>query len=111
MSTNIKVLLALFASDKRKSVLMILKDGPHEMEYVLQSLHTTRQSLLPQINILADHHLVNYYNNTCELTLIGKLILDKMLPLVNTVEVLDIDIEYWGTHNLNFIPLPFTKDK
>jgi len=39
-----------------------------------------------------------------ELTTIGKLVVDKMVPVLNTVEVLDIDVDYWGTHNLDFIP-------
>jgi predicted transcriptional regulator len=32
------------------------------------------------------------------------LIVDEMAPLVSTTEVMDIDIDYWGTHNLDFIP-------
>ncbi|MDN5309806.1 MAG: hypothetical protein PWP14_1200 [Methanolobus sp.] len=30
-----------------------------------------------------------------------------MYPLVNTTEFLDMDIEYWGTHNIGFVPTHF----
>lgn len=94
----------VFMSDKRKGVLLLLKDGAKEMEYLLNSLDTTRQSLLPQIKILEEHYLVNKYDDTYELTTIGKLVTDEMVPLLNTFEVLEIDVDYWGTHNLDFIP-------
>lgn len=95
---------AVFASEKRKSTLLLLQAGPKEMATLLQSLETTRQSLLPQIRILEEHHLVTSSNDIYELTTIGKLVVDEMLPLLQTIEVFDYDIDYWGTRNLDFIP-------
>ncbi|WP_305311357.1 winged helix-turn-helix domain-containing protein [Methanolobus sp.] len=94
----------IFMSEKRKGVLLLLKDGAKKMEYLLNSLDTTRQALLPQIKTLEEHYLVNKYDDTYELTTIGELVTDDMFPLLNTLEVLDSDVDYWGTHNLNFIP-------
>ncbi|MDW7732780.1 MAG: winged helix-turn-helix domain-containing protein [Methanolobus sp.] len=94
----------VFASEKRKDTLLILQAGPKEMVTLLQSLKTTRQSLLPQIRILEEHHLVTSSNDIYELTTIGKLVVDEMIPFLDTIEVFDYDIEYWGTHNLDFIP-------
>lgn len=94
----------VFASAKRKDTLLLLQEGQKEMESLLKLLDTTRQALLPQVKILEEHHLVFHHNDTYELTTIGKLIVDEMAPLISTTEVLDIDIEYWGTHNLDFIP-------
>lgn len=94
----------IFASEKRKNVLLLLKDGPQEMEYLIKSLETRRQSLLPQIRTLEEHYLVTHDKDTYELTVIGKLTVNSMTPLVSTTEALDIDIDYWGTHNLDFIP-------
>ncbi|AFV22835.1 hypothetical protein Mpsy_0626 [Methanolobus psychrophilus R15] len=94
----------VFMSEKRKGVLLLLKDGAKEMEYLLNSLDTTRQALLPQIRILEEHYLVNHYHDSYELTTIGKLVTDEMVPLLNTLDVLDNDVDYWGTHNLDFIP-------
>ncbi|MDW7733362.1 MAG: winged helix-turn-helix domain-containing protein [Methanolobus sp.] len=94
----------IFMSEKRKGVLLLLQDGAKEMEYFLKSLDTTRQALLPQIRILEDHYLVSHSQGTYKLTAIGKLIVDEMLPLLGTIEALDIDIDYWGTRNLEFMP-------
>jgi len=94
----------VFMSEKRKGVLLLLRDGAKEMEYLLRFLDTTRQALLPQIRILEEHHLVDHCKDVYELTAIGRLVADEMLPLLGTLEVLEMDVEYWGTHNLDFIP-------
>ncbi len=94
----------LFMSEKRKVALLLLQDGAKEMEFLLKSLGTTRQALLPQIRILEEHHLVSHDRDTYELTTIGKLIVDKIAPVIDTVDALDADIDYWGSHILDFIP-------
>ncbi|WMW22966.1 winged helix-turn-helix domain-containing protein [Methanolobus mangrovi] len=94
----------LFKSQKRKNMLIMLQEEPKKMETLLKTLKTTRQALLPQTKILQDNYLVTHYNDTYELTTIGELIVDKMTPLLDTIDFLDIDIDYWGTHNLDFIP-------
>ncbi len=91
-------------SEKRKGVLLSLREGAKEMETLLRSLNTTRQALLPQIRILEEHYLVSHDRDTYELTTIGKLVVDDMFPLLGVVGVFDIDIDYWGTHDLAFIP-------
>jgi len=94
----------LFMSEKRKQVLLLLQNGAKEMEAVLRSLDTTRQALLPQMKVLEEHHLVDHYEDTYELTTIGKLVVEEMAPLINTVDIFDVDINYLGTHNIDFIP-------
>ena len=91
-------------SEKRKDALLLLQDGAKEMETLLKSLDTTRQALLPQMKVLEEHYLVSHDRDTYELTTIGKLIVDEMASLVGTIKVFDIDIDYWGTHNFDFIP-------
>ncbi|WP_370573936.1 helix-turn-helix transcriptional regulator [Methanomethylovorans sp.] len=94
----------IFASDKRKCVLLLLQDGTKEMETILTSLETTRQALLPQMKILEEKYLVSHYDDAYELTPIGKLIVDDMAPLVTTTEFFDNNTDYWGTRKLDFIP-------
>jgi predicted transcriptional regulator len=91
-------------SEKRKQVLLLLQDGAKEMGYLLESLDTTRQALLPQMKILEEHYLIDHYKDTYELTTIGKLFVDQIAPLINAIETFDVDIDYWGTHNIDFIP-------
>ena len=94
----------IFASEKRKSVLLLLRDGAKETEYLLKCLDTTRQALLPQMKVLENHYLISHYADTYELTTIGKLIVDDMEPLLHNTEVFDSDIDYWGSRNVDFIP-------
>lgn len=94
----------IFASEKRKDTLLILQAGPRDMETILCILKTNRHSLLPQIKILKEGHLVKHHKDTYELTTIGKLIVDEMRTLVDTISVLDTDIDYWGNRKLNFLP-------
>lgn len=82
----------------------MLRDGPKEMEAILSHLETTRQALLPQIRILEDHFLVTGSDDAYELTAIGELVVREMLHLLGTIEVFDGSTDYWGSHNLDFIP-------
>jgi predicted transcriptional regulator len=100
-----KLLLeVIFASEKRKEVLLLLEDGAREMEDILNTLDTTRQALLPQMRILEEHYLVSHLKDRYRLTSIGKLLVDNIRPLVNTLDFFETDIDYWGTHKLEFIP-------
>ncbi|WP_167848893.1 helix-turn-helix transcriptional regulator [Methanolobus halotolerans] len=98
------LLNVIFASEKRKNVLLMLQDGFKKMQFILEAHNTTRQTILPQIRILEEHHLVAQLDDSYELTTIGKLIVDEMKPLLETVKTFNMDIEYWGTRDLSFIP-------
>ncbi|MDW7732767.1 MAG: winged helix-turn-helix domain-containing protein [Methanolobus sp.] len=99
----------MFASEKRKSVLTLLKDGPQNTTTLLEALETTRQALLPQLKMLEDRHLIIHYDDVYELTTIGRLVVDEIVPLLGTVDVLDKDMDYWGTRELDFIPIELLK--
>ena len=85
------------------------------MESLLKSLDTNRPTLLPQMRVLEESHLIVHYNDSYELTTLGKIVIDKMLPLLDTLEVFDVDIDYWGAHGpqvrtgIPFVPTPRNK--
>ncbi len=85
-------------------MLLMLKDGPVDMKSLLCGLNTSRQALLPQAKVLEETHLVSKNGQSYELTSIGELILDRMLPAIGTVNVLEENVDYWGSHDLDFIP-------
>jgi predicted transcriptional regulator len=99
-----QLLDVIFMSEKRKNALILLKDGPKETQVILNHLKTTRAALLPQMKVLEENHLVIHYDDTYGLTKIGELIVNEIEPLLATIKVLDKNIEYWGTHKLDFIP-------
>jgi predicted transcriptional regulator len=94
----------IFASRERKDILLFLKSGPQDMEFILESLESDRQALLPHMRILEENFLVTQFEDVWELTTIGELIADEMISLLSTADVLDSDIDYWGSHSLDFIP-------
>ncbi|QLC48820.1 winged helix-turn-helix domain-containing protein [Methanolobus zinderi] len=94
----------IFMSEKRKKVLLLLQDGPMRMDALLDALNTNRQGLLPQIKILEDHHLITKEGDLCSLTTIGEQVVKRMSSLLGIAEVLDNDIDYWGSRELAFIP-------
>lgn len=96
----------MFASEKRKRILLMLQEGPQEMEILLTSLRTTRSGLLPQMKVLLESHLISKYKDTYELTTIGRLITKKMASFLCTAEAFGGNCDYMGTHYLDFIPEP-----
>ncbi|WP_256623402.1 helix-turn-helix transcriptional regulator [Methanolobus chelungpuianus] len=74
------------------------------MKVLLQSMDTTRQALLPQLKILEENYLITRYGDTYELTPISKLIVNEMAPFVETLKVLDSNMDFWGERDLRFIP-------
>ena len=104
-----EILDILFASEKRKKVLLLLRDGPQEMEFVLSSLNTSRQALLPQMKILKERSLIFQSDDTYGLTSVGKLIADEMQPFLDAIETLDENSHYLLTHKIDGIPEPFLK--
>lgn len=97
-----RLLDVLFRSEKRKNMLLLLQNGPLETTELLKNLNTNRQALLPQIKILENSYLVTHYEDSYELTSIGKLIVSRMKTLLGTVDLLDTDIDYWGKRNMDF---------
>ena len=90
----------IFASEKRKNVLLMLKDGPQEMAVILEELDTNRPALLPQIRILEEHSLVYQSGDSYGLTTIGKIVVDEMKPFLDTIESLNKHSDYLSTHTI-----------
>jgi predicted transcriptional regulator len=99
-----RLLDVIFSSRKRRDTLILLQEGPQEIDYLLKSLDTNRQALIAQVKILENHYLVSKSDDVYGLTKIGKLIVDEVKPLLDTINVFDTDVDYWGTHDLSFIP-------
>lgn len=99
----------IFMSEKRKNLLLFLRNGPRRMEEILEVLDVTRHALLPQIKILSESSLVIKEKDVCRLSEIGELVVGDMLPLIGTLTVLEENYDYWTEHDLSSIPLPLLK--
>lgn len=104
---KLELIELIFLSDKRKQLLLFLKSGPKNMDEITETLQVTSTSILPQIKKLKDMSLVTQQDKMYSLSPIGKVLVEKMQPLVSTIELFEDNFEYWSEKDLQGIPLSF----
>ncbi len=104
MGTKIGLTELVFRSEKRRNLLLFLKDRPRSMDEIQEHLCVDSVSILPQLKKLKDRKLVIQKEHTYELSIMGKAIVDRMPPLLDTLEVLEDNFDYWSRRNLDGIP-------
>lgn len=107
---EVKLTELVFLSDKRKKLLLFLKDKPRTMAEIQEHLCADPVSILPQIKRLKEGKLVVQKGHTYELSLMGTVIVDKMPPFLGTLEVFEENFDYWTKRNLEGIP-PFLRKR
>lgn len=96
----------IFLSEKRKNVILLLLEGPEDMNTIKKNLNASATSVQPQIKILKEKHLIVQDKDTYRLSEIGKIIAEKMKPLLDTLSVLEENTDYWADRDVSKIP-PF----
>ncbi|MGB9938401.1 helix-turn-helix transcriptional regulator [Methanosarcina sp.] len=104
MGAKIGLMELIFRSEKRRDLLIYLKDKPRSIDEIQEHLHVDSVSILPQLKKLKDRKLVIQKDHTYELSVMGKTIVDRMPPLLDTLEVLEDNFDYWSRRNLEGIP-------
>jgi predicted transcriptional regulator len=97
----------LFMSQKRKDLLLLLKDGGKTIEEITENLNVKSTGMLPQIKKLKEEHLILQENREYQLTPLAEILVEKMEPLLNTLEVIEKNPYYWQERDLSDLPLPF----
>ncbi len=106
---QLELLDLIFLSDRRKQLLLFLKDGPKNMDEIRETLDVTSTAILPQIKKLKEKFLVVQEDKIYKLSLIGEVLVKKMKPLVSITDVFEENFEYWAERDLQGIPLSFKK--
>src|SRR5512145_1687287 len=106
---NPNLLDLILFSEKRKAFLMLLREGPKNTQEILDRLQVPRTALLPQIKKLKEQNLVIHEEGIYRLSLIGEIIIDKMQPLLDTLEVFEKHEEFWADRKLTPIPTDLIK--
>ena len=96
----------IFLSEKRKRILLLLLEGPKDINTIKQTLKASATSVQPQIKMLREKHLVIQDRDLYRLSEIGKIIVEKMNPLLDTLSVLEENTDYWADRDISKIP-PF----
>ncbi|MDD3043023.1 MAG: winged helix-turn-helix domain-containing protein [Methanosarcinaceae archaeon] len=96
----------LFLSRKRKDLLILLKDGDRDIDEIKNILPFKPTALLPQLKKLKDEELVLQEGKNYRLSIIGKILVEKMKPLLDLLDVIEENEEFWQERNLEEVPLP-----
>ena len=99
-----ELLNTISASDKRRNLLILLKNGPQEWDIIKQMLDVTSTGMLPQIKILEEENLIRREGRKFFLTPMGDILTSQLEPLMRTLEVLNKNRKFWREHDLGVLP-------
>ncbi|AAM07899.1 TPA: winged helix-turn-helix domain-containing protein [Methanosarcina acetivorans] len=101
---KLELLGTLFLSDKRKDLLLLLVERPREIEEIKNILGGTSSAIMAQIKILIGQGLIVHEREMYKLSSLGEVIVNKMDPLLKTLNVYEENRDYWQNHNVNSVP-------
>jgi len=101
---KLEMLGTLFLSDKRKDLLLLLMEEPRNIDDIKNILNVTSSAIMTQIKILISQGLIIHEDDLYKLSDIGKVVVKKMIPLLNTLGVFSENMDYWENHNISAIP-------
>jgi predicted transcriptional regulator len=101
---EINYLDLIFSSEKRKQILLFLRESPKTIEEIISFLNAGSASVYPQIKLLKEGNLLYREESKYYLTVIGKAVTEKMKSMIDTVEVLEGKYDFWSSHDLGGIP-------
>jgi predicted transcriptional regulator len=99
----------LLSSEKRTDLLLLLKEKSRTIDEINDELHTNSVAILPQLKKLKENGLVIQEDRVYELSLIGKVIVVKIEPLVKAFRLLEDNCEHRSNLKPEEIPPGFFK--
>lgn len=99
----------IFMSQKRKDLLLLLKNGGKPIEEIVKGLNVNPTGMLPQIKKLKDGHLVFQEDKEYRLMPLAKILVEKMEPLLDTLQAIEENAEYWQDRDISELPRAFLK--
>lgn len=99
-----ELMSTVFLSEKRKRALLMLLERPATIDEIKDSLTGTTSAIMAQIKILLEEGLIEQKENKYGLTFVGRIILKKVKPLIEALNVLEENKEFWESRDLSSIP-------
>ena len=87
--------------------MLLLKNGGKTIEEIVDTLNVTPTGMLPQIKKLKDEHLVLQEDKEYRLTPLAEILVEKMEPLLDTLQVIEENVGYWQERDLTALPREF----
>jgi predicted transcriptional regulator len=94
----------ILLSEKRMNILLLLLEGPLDMETIKKTLNANETSIQPQVKKLKEQNLIVQEKNLYGLSEIGKIVAMKMKPLLDTFSVLEENTDYWIDRDTREVP-------
>jgi predicted transcriptional regulator len=94
----------IFFSERRKDLLLLLREEPRDIDTIKELLNIDAGSIQPHIKKLKDAHLLIEEKKVYRLTEIGQIIVENLIPFLNTIDVFEVSDDYWKTRDLTQIP-------
>lgn len=101
---NSPLLELIFLSEKRKDLLLFLKQGPKNIEEIKKYLNTSAVAILPQIKKLRDNSLVFKTEDTYILSPLGIAVTERMQAMTSLLNVFGNHYEFWASHAVECLP-------
>ena len=96
---------AIFLSEKRKNLLLLLKEeGPKSSDEIKNAFDFPWKSMIPQIKKLVDMGLVIQTDGVYSLSEMGTVIATNVKFLLNTLKIYEENRDFWSEHDLSSIP-------
>lgn len=101
-----ELISTVFLSEKRKNTLLMLMDGPATIDEIKTSINGTTSAIMAQIKILLEQGLIEQKNDEYKLTHVGHIILKKIKPLIEALNVVEGNKDFWSSRDLGAVPEP-----
>jgi len=94
-------------SEKRKEILLFLKESPKTILEIKEFLNLSSVAVLPQLKKLRENSLVIKKGEVYSLSPLGIAIVGRLQPMVDLLKVFGSEYSYWENHAIDCIPAPF----
>ena len=88
-------------SQKRRDLMLLLRDGGKTLEEIVDILNVTPTGMLPQIKKLKEEFLVLQDDKEYRLTPLAEVLVEKMQPLLDILEVIEEHKDFWQERDLS----------
>jgi len=97
----------VISSEKRRNLLLLLKDRLHTWDEIKVQLRVSATGMLPQIRILENEGLVEREGKMFSLTDTGRLVVHYLEPFDTIIKVISQQKMFWKEHDLTSLPNEF----
>lgn len=103
---NSPLLELIFLSEKRKDLLLFLKEGPKSISEIKKKLNVGPVAILPQLKKLRENSLILKTGDVYSLSPLGIAVAGRMQAMVDVLNVFENKYDYWANHAVECIPSP-----